>query len=93
MASESVSLKQVEQQTFQLPLQEQLKLVTSIVQRLSVLPLIEPIMKIEQQTWQARLAEVDAWLAECDAVAESIEGEFDAAEDLRQIREERASRL
>jgi len=36
---------------------------------------------------------VDAWLAECDAVAESIEGEFDAAQDLRQIREERASRL
>jgi len=93
MISESVSLKQVKQQTLQLPLQEQLKLVMSIVQRISALPLIEPIMKIEQQTRQARLAEVDAWLADCDAVAESIEGEFDAAEDLRQIREERASRL
>lgn len=39
------------------------------------------------------LEEVDAWLAECDVVVESIEGEFDSAEDLRQIREERASRV
>jgi hypothetical protein len=36
---------------------------------------------------------VDAWLAECDTLAESIEGEFDSAEDIRQIREERANRL
>jgi hypothetical protein len=51
------------------------------------------ILLIKKKTRRARLAEVDAWLAECDAVAESIEGEFDFAEDQRQIREERASRL
>jgi len=39
------------------------------------------------------MAQVDAWLAECDAVAESIDGEFDSAKDLREIREDRASRL
>jgi hypothetical protein len=52
-----------------------------------------PTKEREEQAQRTRLAEVDAWLAECDAVAESIEGEFDSAKDLRQIREERASRL
>ncbi len=84
--------QQVEQQVVQLPLQAQLKLVVSIAERLSAMPFTTPTAKIEEQR-QTRLAEVDAWLAECDAIAESIEGEFDAAEDLRQIREERASQL
>ena len=39
------------------------------------------------------LTKADAWLADCDAVAEAVEGEFDSAADLRVIREERASRL
>ncbi|MFQ6042301.1 MAG: hypothetical protein ACE5PV_15705 [Candidatus Poribacteria bacterium] len=92
--SNKVTLKQVEQQVVQLPPQEQLKLVANIAGRLSAIPLlVAPTREIEEQTRQTRLAEVDAWLAECDAVAESIEGEFDSAEDLRQIREERASRL
>lgn len=29
----------------------------------------------------------DAWLADCDAVAEAVEGEFDSTADLRAIRE------
>jgi hypothetical protein len=36
-----------------------------------------------------REAMADALLAELDAIAESIEGEFDSAEDIRKIREER----
>ena len=91
--SNGVTLKQVEQQVTQLPAQEQLKLVAYIAEQMSTIPLAAPTKEIEEQTKQTRLAEVDAWLAECDAVAESIEGEFDSAEDLRQIREERASRL
>jgi hypothetical protein len=91
--SENISFQQVEQQVVQLPVQAQLKLVVSIAERLSAMPFTTPMAKIEEQIRQARLAEVDAWLAECDAVAESIEGEFDAAEDLRQIREERANQL
>ncbi|MFQ5799686.1 MAG: hypothetical protein ACE5H0_13480 [Bacteroidota bacterium] len=91
--SNKVTLKQVEQQVAQLPPQEQLKLVAYIAGQLSAIPLVVPTRGIEEQTRRARLAEVDAWLAECDRVAESIEGEFDSAEDLRQIREERASRL
>jgi hypothetical protein len=40
-----------------------------------------------------REATADALLQELDAIAESIEGEFDSAEDIRQIRQERADRL
>jgi len=88
-----VTLNQVEQQVTQLPPQEQLKLVVYIAEQLSATSLVKPTKERKTQARQARLAEVDAWLAECDAVAESIEGEFDSAEDLRQIREERANRL
>lgn len=35
----------------------------------------------------------DALLAELDAIAESIAGEFDSAEDIRLIREERVRHL
>lgn len=91
--SDRVALEQVEQQVAQLPPQEQLKLLEYIAGQLSAMPLVVPTKELEERTRGARLAEVDAWLAECDAVAESIEGEFDSAEDLRQIREERASQL
>jgi len=90
--SNRVTLKQLEQQVAQLQPQEQLKLVAYIATQLSAMSLEVPTRE-EEQMRRARLAEVDAWLAECDRVAESIEGEFDSAEDLRQIREERASRL
>jgi hypothetical protein len=88
-----VTLKQVEQQVAQLLPQEQFKLLEYLAGQLSAMPLVVPTKEIEEQGRRARLAEVDAWLAECDAVAESIEGQFDSAQDLRQIREERASRL
>jgi len=84
------TLEQVEQLAAQLPPPEQLKLVARICAQLSATSLAE---SNEEKRRRERLAQVDAWLAECDAVAESIEGEFDAAEDIRQIREERANRL
>jgi hypothetical protein len=40
-----------------------------------------------------RLAKADALLAKLDAIAESIEGQFDSARDIRELREERANRL
>jgi hypothetical protein len=42
---------------------------------------------------QRRVADVETLMAKFDAVAEGIEGEFDSAQDLRAIREERADRL
>ncbi|MFB0534936.1 MAG: hypothetical protein ACETWR_08140 [Anaerolineae bacterium] len=88
-----MSRKQMEQQVAQLSPQEQLKLVAYIAEQLSATLLVVPAEEIGEQTQRTHLAEVDAWLAECDAVAESIQGEFDSAEDLRQIRKERASQL
>jgi hypothetical protein len=96
-----VTLKQVEQQVAQLLPQEQLKLLEYLAGQLSAMPLVVPTLVLSEaegketgeRARRAHLAEVDAWLAECDAVAETIEGEFDSAQDLRQIREERASRL
>lgn len=45
---------------------------------------IEPADEDEGYT-----AQVEAFLAECDQVAEAIRGEFDSAQELRQLREER----
>ena len=42
---------------------------------------------------KARLAKADALLAKLEAIAESIEGRFDSAKDIRELREERTNRL
>jgi hypothetical protein len=42
---------------------------------------------------QVRETMADALLQELDMIAESIEGDFDSAKDIGQIREERANRL
>ncbi|MBI4639748.1 MAG: hypothetical protein HY731_03590 [Candidatus Tectomicrobia bacterium] len=85
-----VTLEQMEKLVAQLPPLERLKLVAHICEQLSVTQIAE---SDKEKTRRERLVQVDAWLAECDTVAESIEGEFDSAEDIRQIREERANRL
>ncbi len=43
----------------------------------------------EERGRQEQLAKLEAWLAECDKVAELWEGEFDAATDVRRMRDER----
>lgn len=88
----NVTLEQIEQLAVQLPPPEQLKLVARISDRLSqLLPAAqETDMERQRRDYAAR---VKAFLAACDEVAEQIEGEFDSAEDLRQIREERMERL
>jgi hypothetical protein len=90
MMSHGVTLEHIEQLVSQLPPPEQLKLVAHIGERLSGLLLLETDDERQHHEYAAR---VEAFLAACDDVAEQIEGEFDSAEDLRQIREERAGRL
>ena len=87
--SNTITLEQVEQLAVQLPPREQLKLVESISVWLSVTPLATPTEErgVEQVQLE-RLAQVDAWIAQCDKVAELWEGEFDSAADLRRIRDE-----
>ena len=89
--SSKVTLEQVEQLVMQLPPTEQLKLMANISKRLSAMPLVVPTEESERERAQMeRLAQVDAWIAECDKVAELWEGEFDSAADLRRIRNEEA---
>ena len=88
--SRRVTIEEVEQLMGQLPWPEQLKLVARICEQLSATVTAE---SDEERARRERLTQVDAWLAECDTVAESIEGEFDSAEELRQIRQERTNCL
>ncbi|MBI4640196.1 MAG: hypothetical protein HY731_05850 [Candidatus Tectomicrobia bacterium] len=87
--SSQVTLEQLKQQVAQLPLQEQIKLIVDISERLSAMPLV---VLTKERDWEwARIeqsAQVDAWIAKCDEVAELWEGEFDSATDLRRIRDE-----
>ncbi len=46
----------------------------------------------DEKVRKERIAKADALLAKLDAIAESIEGEFDSAKDIREIREERTNR-
>ena len=87
-----ITLEQLEQQVAQLPPHEQLKLVTYISEQLS--GLMQTVLPSDaEQARREREMRADALLAELDAIAESIEGEFDSAVDIRQIREEWANRL
>jgi hypothetical protein len=87
-----MTLEQVKELVTQLPPQEQLRLVADISERLSQLP---PIAQEADEERQRReyAARVEAFLKQCDENAAECIGEVDSAEDIRQIREERTSRL
>lgn len=86
------TLDQLEQSVMQLPPNEQLKLMAHMSDKLSRLGITVPRADAEQ-VQREREARADALLQELDTIAESIEGEFDSAEDIREIREERGNRL
>ena len=89
MAS-TVNLEQLEELATQLPLAERLQLVAYICQQLSTALLAGTAAESsEERGRQEQLAKLEAWLAECDKVAELWEGEFDAATDVRRMRDER----
>ena len=87
--SNRVTLKQVERQVFQLPPQEQLKLIAHISEQLSIAPLDIIVAAKEETLRQQRERKVDELIALCDAAAEMWEGEFDAVQEIRQIRQKR----
>ena len=85
----TVSLEQLEELATQLPLTERLQLVAHLCQQLSSALTAEPAPESsEERAQQEPLARLEAWLAECDKVAELWEGEFDSAADLRRMRDE-----
>jgi len=90
--SGKVILEQVEQLVMQLSPTEQLKLMAHISEQLNRSEIVVSLSDAERAQ-QGCEAMADALLQELDTIAESIEGEFDSAEDIRQIRQERANRL
>ncbi len=86
--SNVVTLEEVEQLATQLPTPERLKLVARVCEQLATA--IPGEVDVER-TDREHLVRVDAWLSDCDAVAESIEGEFDVVKEIRDMREARAN--
>lgn len=85
----TVALGEVEQLTAQLPPPQRLKLVASICEQLSAVATEDE----SEQVSQVRLQLAEELLAECYEIDDDSKGDFDAAQDIRQIREERANRL
>ena len=88
----NVTLEQVEQLAMQLPAAEQLKLLASISTQLSDSAIVAPLVD-EEADRKAREAQAEALLQEWDAIADSIEGEFDSVATIQELREERIARL
>ncbi len=83
MATQTV-LEQLEQQITQLPVRDQLKLIAHISERLGITPL---------DIGKQHAGDADELLALCDAAADMWEGEFDAAQEIRQMRQERDEQI
>jgi len=89
-----VTLEQVEELAAQLSPQEQLKLVAHISERLSnTLPgaLVEG--SIEERIRKERLQLAEELLAEVEDIKDDSQGEFDAAETIRRMRDERIAQI
>jgi glycosyltransferase A (GT-A) superfamily protein (DUF2064 family) len=82
-----VTIEQVEQQIVQLSPNEQLKLIARIAEQLGEKS-AEPLKTVDDaDTQQQRKQEADELLALCNVAAELWTGDFDAAEDIRQMRQ------
>lgn len=75
-----IPLERLEYEVSRLSIQDQLRFVLRIIERLSTIPLDTESRPIE---------EADELLALCDAAAEMWNGTFDAASEIRQIRQQR----
>lgn len=91
----SLTFEQLEQQVAQLPPHLQFQLLARISEKLSAFTRhLAPEKETEEKrpsqetATPASLARFDAWIAECDRVAELWEGTFDSAADLRRLRDE-----
>jgi hypothetical protein len=83
----ALTFEELQQSVALLPDQQQMQLLAQLSARLSKLPFGLTIPS-ESGNNQKKAAEIDAWLAECDRVADLWQGKFDAAADLRRIRNE-----
>jgi len=93
--AEPVTLEQVEKLAAQLSLQEQLKLVAHISERLTeAVSLPVTVSKKEgERLRKERAREAAAILRECDRAAAAFTRKTDSAETIRRIRDERHRQL
>ncbi|MCI0690632.1 hypothetical protein L0337_01350 [candidate division KSB1 bacterium] len=90
MAS-TITADQIEQLAVQLPLQEQMRIVARITQRLSELLLSQ--MDREERERKEYAQRIEAFLKMSDEGAAETISAVDSAEDIRQLRDERMLRL
>jgi hypothetical protein len=92
---EPITLERIETLVGQLTPREQLKLLVQIGERLSdtfgIVP--EGENEQEQQVQDERLRLARALCEEVEDIANDAHGEFDAADDIRRLREERIRQL
>jgi len=86
-----ITLEQVQNLVAQLPPRDQLRLVARIGEQLSAS--MKPPSTSLRAPARTSEEEADALIAELDAIAESIPGEFDSVEDIRKNRDEQTDRL
>ena len=91
--AEQLTLEQVEQQVTKLSPHDQLALVAHISDRLRTLLPTAPPPTLEEGLEREREQKVAALLALCDAAAEQWPGDFDSAEEIRQMRRQRDEQL
>ena len=92
---ESVTLEQVETLVGQLPTKDQLRLLAHISERLrSTLPVVPAVESPHEHSGRdERLHLAKILCEEVEDIANDTLGEFDAAEDIHRVREERVTQL
>jgi hypothetical protein len=92
---EPITLEQVETLVVQLPPKDQLRLLAHISERLSDTLAAEPGAESdqEQQDRDERLRLAKVLCEEVEDITDDAQGEFDAAEDIRRMRNERTAQL
>jgi len=93
MMPASVTFDELKQRVTQLAMIEQLKLVSYICEQIAAQSFVSKSLALKDDDTRLRQQEADRLLALCDATAELWEGEFDAAEDIRQMRRERDEQI
>ena len=85
----SPTVEELERLLAQLPPREQLQLLARMLERLSAeLPQAAAVREPQERYGrQPQPLAMEAWLAECDQVAELWQGAFDAAAEVRRLRE------
>jgi len=81
----TVTIGEVEQLVVQLPLPERLKLAARICEQLSAVTTENNAERVRQ----VRLQLAEELLAECSDIEDDSQGEFDATQDIRRMREGR----